>query len=230
MIVLRSMQVPGSVVFSARVADDGFEHQFWDPGSSKFTRISFCFAAAQHHAFLVAGFEHYFWDPGLAAGSVFMEFGTSHVGFHWDPGSPKRLQSIVVADLVPAHLHGLPRECWQMLWDPGLLDCPKAIALTRFCVEFCPTKHQWFSTIWMTQQKCSGPYIIDWIVEFVQSTISNIVGLSIGKSSQFIPAPEGIWKLSTIFVVYMDLAVLPPWQYNLLVQITQRDIICVTEM
>jgi hypothetical protein len=58
MIILGSMQVPGSAVFSARVADDGFEHRFWDPGSSKFTRISLCFAPAQHHEFLVAGFEH----------------------------------------------------------------------------------------------------------------------------------------------------------------------------
>lgn len=28
----------------------------------------------------------------------------------------------------------------------------------------------------------------------------------------------------------MDLAVLPPWQYSLLVQITQSDVICVTKM
>jgi hypothetical protein len=83
-----------------------------------------------------------------------MEFGTSHVGFHWDPRSSERLQSIGFADLVPAQLHGIPRECWHMLWDPGILDCSKAIALTRFYVEFCPAKHQWFSTIWVTQQKC----------------------------------------------------------------------------
>jgi hypothetical protein len=53
--------------------------------------------------------------------------------------------------------------------------------------------------------------------------LSSIMCFSIASLSQFIPAPKGIWEPSTIFVVYMNLAVLKPWQYSLLVQITHMD-------
>jgi hypothetical protein len=80
----------------------------------------------------------------------------------------------------------------------------------------------WFPIIWITRQKCSGPYKLDWTVDYVKNAMSNMVCLYTSNSLELILDVEDIWAPVINYAAYMEIGAPKTWQFSLLVQMSKK--------